>query len=407
MLTSKFAQTRNSMHTFSRAPLAKGQKWLDQATAPAGHNVSFDRVRAETIPVIASIADRDEHFLELKNGKRIVGGDRGKNFSSVISFIDRLKIKEIPYTNGESYVIIDDDNNYITDFIDPSDKPISQFALSEGYELLMFSECGEKISRNVGWSFDPFNCIIHFSGKNPKSPDWEFGEVSVEGFIYIGKKMSSIMGGIDEAMTSVKEEMNTIVDAAIAVQPFKFSTTEMTTVGDPYPLEDSHWPDVDYFQCLSIVIPGFVFEITSLDRDETVMTEMRHLPTGDTQIFLNLPWSIQYECPIMRYDYDSGQPGIGNRIPVVGKYKFTAMAFVTNAGEKIPVKKTIDYIAHPEEVVPTPQGYELSTPFEDGTPVSILSMPPHPQYSGAAGGFGYYSDDDTIVNVYGARSSHD
>ena len=47
MLTSKFSQIRNSMHTYSRAPLAKGQKWLDQATAPAGPNVSAENVRSE------------------------------------------------------------------------------------------------------------------------------------------------------------------------------------------------------------------------------------------------------------------------------------------------------------------------------------------------------------------------
>ena len=86
MFTSKFSQTRNSMHTFSRTPLAKGQKWLDQATAPAGHNLSFENVRANFIPIISSIAERDAYFLMVKNGKRVVGGERGNEQSDDLRY---------------------------------------------------------------------------------------------------------------------------------------------------------------------------------------------------------------------------------------------------------------------------------------------------------------------------------
>ena len=397
MLTSKFSQIRNSMHTYSRAPLAKGQKWLDQATAPAGHNVSAENVRSEEIPAIASVAERDMHFLELKGGARVVGGVKGKLWAHTIRFLDRLGIQEIPNTNGESWVVVDEAGNRMRDFIDPADRPLSQYALSEGYELLMYAEDGTMVSRNVGWNFDSFNGIIHFEGKTPKSPDWGFGKVTVEGFVYIGKKVSNVMGSFEETFENVKGTVDEAVRGAIAIQPFKFTTTEMTVVGDPYPLEDSHAPDVDYFQRLSILIPGFVFELTSLDRDETVITEMRHLANGDTQIFLNVPWHVQTGCPIMSYNYDSGQDGIGCRIPVVGKYKFIAMAFTTNSGEKLPMRGLIDYEKNPNDVIPTPVGYELCTPFENGIEIGEMQMPPHPQFSSgypgcgcAAGGDGAY-----------------
>lgn len=397
MFTSKFSQTRNSMHTFSRAPLAKGQKWLDQATAPAGHNLSFENVRANFIPIISSIAERDAYFLMVKNNKRIVGGERGNEFTNVIRFLDRYKIKEIPNTNSESYVIVDENDNYMTDFIDPADRPIAQYSLSEGYELLMFSADGERISRNVGWTFDSFNGIIHFENKNPKSPDWEYGEVTVEGFIYIGEKISNIMNSLDQNVENAMQEMKAAENAAISIQPYRFSTSEMTRIGNPYPLANSHWPDLDYFQCLSIVIPGYVFELTSLDKDETILTEMRHLPTGDTQIFLNIPWHVEYNQPIMSYSYDSGQDGIGNRIPLLGRYRFSAVSFKAKDGSNIPLKPVIDLTRN--DVTPVPLGYELSTPWEAGIPVDPTTMPPHPQYSCGYHG-GYHSDDDTIVNVY-------
>ena len=403
MFTSKFSQIRNAMHTFSRAPLAKGQKWLDQSTAPAGHNISFEKVRAEAIPAIASISERDANYLEMKDDVRVVGGSYGKNYANVIKFIDRFSIVEIPNTNGESYVIVDDANNYQTDFIDPADKPINQYTLSEGYELIMYSEAGIPISKNVGWTFDSFNGIIHFEGKNPRSADWEYGAPTVEGFVYIGKKISSMLDNYEADLAAAKDTVKSVEDSALSIQPFKFSTTEMTMMGEPYPIENSNLPIPDYFQCLSIIIPGFVFELVSLDDDETVITDMRHLPTGDTQIFLNLPWHIEARCPIMRYDYTGGQDGIGSRIPVVGKYKFIAMAFVQKNGKKIPLKPLFDYEANPNTVIPVPYGYEISTPFEDGVQIPSLSMPPHPQHStGYPRHFPYppISDDDTIVNVY-------
>lgn len=403
MLNSRFSQVRNSMHTFSRAPLAKGQKWLDQATSPAGHNVSYEKVRAEEIPTIATLADRDANFLVVKNGKRIVGGSRGGEFADRIRFLDKFSLKEIPNTNGESYVIVDENENHQTNFIDPSDKPIGQYALSEGYELVMLAEDGvTKISRNIGWDFDSFNGIIHFSGKNPSSEDWEFGQPTVEGFIYTGKMMSDKLNAYNEKFDTLSSKINDITAAAIAIQPFKFSTQEMTTVGEPYVIEGSD----EHFQRLSIVIPGYVFDLISLDKDDTVMTEMRHLANGDTQVLLDFPWSVEYECPIMSYTYEGGIDGVGPKTPVVGKYKFTAIAFVMSDGSRIQMKPTMDYEEHPDEVIPSPAGHHPSVPFEDGVPVPphhgpLPPPPPPPPFPPPFPGYVPYSDDDTIINVYG------
>jgi len=69
---------------------------------------------------------------------------------------------------------------------------------------------------------------------------------------------------------------------------------------------------------------------------------MRHLSNGDTQIFMDLPWNVEYNKPIQYWDWDSGIPGQGNRIPSLGKYKFIATTFVRNDGRKIAVKDIID-----------------------------------------------------------------
>ena len=397
MFTNKFYKIRNAFHTYSRAPLATGQKWLDQATAPAGHTVSYEKVRSEDIPIISTIADRDANFLELKAGKRVTGGTRGKNYVSIIKFIDKAHLQVIPNTNGEAYIVIDENSNPIKNFIDPTDKPINQYTLSEGYEVRLLANDGETvISKNYKWTFDSFSGILHFDPEfKPDSTAWAFGEPVLEGFVYIGKTISSSLSEIKNTSNEIKDTMDEAIANAIAVQPFKFTSQQMTTVGEPYALEYSNenQNDLDFFQRLGFIIPGYVFEITSLDRDETILTEMRHLANGHTEVFLDLPWNKEYNCPIISYNYDSGQDGVGNRIPILGKYKFIATAFVMNNGDPINVKDVIDYEVNPNMVIPVPDNYELSTPYEPGVPVPTSQLPP-PNVLGV--GFGPNIDNSTV-----------
>ena len=78
MSRAHFNQIRNTMHTYSRAPIAEGQEFIDQAVARAGHHINFNEVRAEDFPMITSIEERDQYFLIKNiNGIRIVGGQYG------------------------------------------------------------------------------------------------------------------------------------------------------------------------------------------------------------------------------------------------------------------------------------------------------------------------------------------
>ena len=130
---------------------------------------------------------------------------------------------------------------------------------------------------------------------------------------------------------------------AIAIQPYKFLTDQMDKIDSPYPKELTALPGkkYEYYQRLSFIVPGYCFELTSLDKDETIITEMRHLPTGDTQIFMDLPWNLEYDKPIIQWEYE-GPDRSGIRHPVLGKYSFIATTFVKNNGEKISVKDTIN-----------------------------------------------------------------
>lgn len=426
MSKSNFTNIRNRMHTFSRAPLATGQEWIDQATAPAGHNTSIEKVRADEIPAISSLAERDEMYLVQQNGKRVVGGYLGRDVTNVLKFLDRVDIQEIPNTNGESWLIVDSDGTPYKDFVDPADKPISQIALSDGYEVLMFSEDGHtKISRNCGWSFDSFNGIIHFDPKfNPKTSNWQFGNPKIEGFVYIGKYVGTLLSEMQMHLDAIAGYVDAMANNHIAIQPFKFTTQEMTVVGTPYEMKYGG-DQIVLFQRLAIIIPGYVFEVTSLDNDETILTDLRHLKNGNTEVFIDVLWHEEYACPIIDYQYDSGESGVGNKIPVIGKCKYVASALMTSNGQKIDVKPTVDYEANPEEVLPVPE-YEPSTPYEDGTPVAPMVRPPTPYVPSQSGTvpprpphpprppyprppfggnvfYGPLSDDDTIINVYGGN----
>ena len=378
MQKKNYMNIRSTMHTFSRATLAEGQKNYDQATARAGHNVYASDVRAEEIPMIYSLQQRDESYLVTNNGKREVGGELGSAYVDIIRFVDNGNLQEIPNSNGEAYIVIDEASNPIVDWIEPSDKALTQTALANGYEIRLFSG-GKEVVKNYGWSFDAFNGILHFSKRfKPNSADWiSLGfnsDIHIEGFVYIGKKNSEFNESLLNSFNETKESVTTALGSTLAVKPFKFSSRWMEKLGAPYQVEHTakEYDANTWFQTVSFIIPGFVFQLTSLDTNETVITEMRHLKNGDTQIILDLPWDINYDKPIVRYTYDSGEPGIGVKFPVLGQYSFIAIAFVTSAGDKIPVDWMLDYDLQPHLRIPLHDEvdtYPEEPPFQSPYPV--------------------------------------
>lgn len=365
MSKENYSNIRSVMHTYSRAPLAEGQQHIDQATVRAGHRISIDEVRAEKIPIIALMSDRSKYLIE-ENGKMIVGGELGKSYTKIMKFISKASLKEIPNTNGEAFLIVDDNNESYTDWIDPSDAPVSQNALSEGYALRLIGKNGIEIQRDYGWDFDSFNGILHFSSKfKPGIAAWNdkgFGNPVVEGFVYIGKHMSDISSDLNATINSSKEIINDAIAQCLAIQPFKFSSDLMLKIGNAYQIENTgfDYESRDWFQTVTFIVPGYCFEITSLDKDETVITEMRHLSNGDTQIFMDLPWDVNFDKPIIKYAYSTGVDGQGTKYPVYGTYYFVATTFVTVDGQKIIVKPTIDYSLTPSLVPGIPEEYQYT-----------------------------------------------
>lgn len=373
MSKENYTNVRNAMHVYSRSPLAEGQLYVDQATARSGHRISIDEIRADTLPKIASIEERNSRYLADDNGKRIVGGQLGRNYTNVIKFIDKAVIREIPNSNGEAYIVVNDNNEPYVDWVDPSDVPINQHTLSEGFTIRLLSQDGtQEIQRNYGWDFDAFNGILHFSSAfKPGMSEWEakgFGKPVIEGFVYIGKHVSDITSNLNNSFNESRQIIDDAIAQCLSIQPFKFTSDLMQKIGDPYqvPHTGKSFESRDWFQTVSFIVPGYCFELTSLDRDETIITEMRHLSTGDTQIFIDLPWDMNYQKPIIKYAYDSGIDGQGNKFPVIGTYSFIATTFVSADGRKITVKPTIDFSLTPSLVTTIPTDYVYTDEDQQG-----------------------------------------
>lgn len=365
MSREHFSKYRSLMHTYSRALTMEGQEFYDQMSVKSGHRINIDEIRAENYPAIKSIEDRDEYFLTTNNeGVRVVGGSAGANFTKVIAFLDKIELKEINNTNKESYRVIDSFGIPIQEFIDPADRLWDNVNLSIGYDVRLFDSTGKTIiPRNFGWDFDYFNGIVHFDSKfKPGSPAWEeqnFGIPRLEGFIYIGKKADDTLNKICKNTDALYDELTDYAENSIAIQPFKFSSDKMYKVDDPYKADINHLDgEQEYLQQLTFIVPGYVFELTSLDIDQTFITELRHLRNGDTQIFIDLPWNIQYDRPIRNYKWSTGLEGLGVKIPQIGSYHFMATSFVQKNGKKITIKDTIDYEDPRNEIIEPSEEYE-------------------------------------------------
>jgi hypothetical protein len=329
------------MHTYSRAPIAEGQEFIDQAVARAGHHVNFHEVRYDKIPKISSIEERNKYFLvEIDdNGTLAVHPD----YQNVICFLHKVQIDVIENTNGESYRIVNEKGESFRNFIDPSDCTISG-TMSDGYEFRLFSANDDLISRNYGWDFDPFNGILHFdSNFKPGCKAWEekgFGKPTFEGFIYVGKYANQAANDVNKNIEESKADIRAVIENSIAIKPYQFSTAIMTLIDEPYLAQVPHKYDgiKEYFQRFTFIVPGYCFELTSLDHDQTVLTEMRHLPNGDTQIFLDLPYDIKAKRTIVEYSCNPESNGIGYRVPILGHWHFIATCFIKANGGKIKVE---------------------------------------------------------------------
>lgn len=374
-------------HTYSRQPVAAGQKYLDQMTARSGHYINQHEIRGEKIPNIISIEERNEKYLTTNAyGVKIVGNVLGSNYTGIIQFVDKASLQEIPNTNGESFAVIDKNGVHLSGFIDPSDAPITNTAMSDGYTIQLFAEDKTTpIPINYGWTFNCFNGIVHFAPEfKPGSEFWAskgFGNPVLEGFIYIGKTTTNNLTKVSDDIAQTQSNLEDAIANAIAIQPYKFSTDQMDKIGEPYPKELTALPNgaYEYYQRVCFLVPGYCFELTALDRDETVITEMRHLQNGDTQIFMDLPWNLEYDKPIIRWEFEEGS-GPAGKYPVIGKYSFIATTFVKNNGGKIAVKETIDCdIEGYERIVAGPYSYitDMETGWRVPQPDSYLTDGPH------------------------------
>ena len=83
------------------------------------------------------------------------------------------------------------------------------------------------------------------------------------------------------------------------------------------------------------------------------ITDTHSINYGDTEIYIDVPWNVDYNKPIIYYEFDSGIPDVGNRTPVIGRYIFIAASFIRNDGNKIRVKEIIDYASPSGSVEPS------------------------------------------------------
>lgn len=252
-------------HTYSRQPIAAGQLFLDQMTARSGHFINQHEIRGEKIPRIFSLEERNSKYLTTNdNGVRIVGNVLGSNYVNIIQFVDKASLREIPNTNGESFAVVDKNGAYISGFIDPSDVPITNTAMSDGYTIQLFAE--DKITPipiNYGWTFNCFNGIIHFSPEfKPGSQEWinkGFGNPVLEGFIYIGKTTTDDFTKVSADISTIQSNLEYIIANVIAIQPYRFSTDQVEKTDEPYQKQLNGFPGTVYFQKVSFIIPRILF----------------------------------------------------------------------------------------------------------------------------------------------------
>lgn len=155
-------------------------------------------------------------------------------FDRVLKFWDAVQMVEFPYSNGETWFLMDA-GEAVSDFVDPADRIIDGNKLSLGYTALVFgsrpdSDEKVKISPNC-YEFESFSGVLQFK-EGRKPADLGFDKVYLQAFSYVGMKIDSIIRRLEE-LTAMNVMLLQKVNTQLpVVQPYRFTTANMTRVGE-------------------------------------------------------------------------------------------------------------------------------------------------------------------------------
>lgn len=344
----------NYLHKFSKAVVAEGQLYESQASTKSGHNVDYVTVRANDVPEC-----KHKEAL-LNSSKKVIGA-----YSSVLKYWNKFVLTEYPKSNGETFYLIDEEGNAISDFIDPSDKLINGRQLSRGYTAEVYGyksdtdDIGEKISP-MHYEFESYSGILYFNkGTSPK--ELGYTRIAISAFSYIGKNVKQNFRDVEQLIAMNLMLLQKITAERIVVQPYKFSTANMTTVWEtakPVPGAFNRFGKQMWSQRFKITVPGYVFEVSAenmydnelrIHQNGVIIPDMTHLDNGSTIIEIELQVNagddiedigdgqivIGYEQVI---DVTTGQPKL---VLKTGDLHFVASTFKRNDGQKIDIKDAI------------------------------------------------------------------
>ena len=332
------AKIGSHFHRFSKAITAKGQEFLDQAPARSGHNVSYTEVRAEVIPPVLNIAERNLKLLENYGSSTIPKYKVNNAYKHMMKFYQKVSLTEIPNTNGESWRLLDENGIPVSELISPTDVLVDGKYLSDGYAITLYNEAGEKISQNYGREFEYYSGILTFhSDATPSKKNW--GTPKIDAFQYIGKYAKDYFEELQQLIEDTKNYLDQVKNESIAVQRYKFSTDSMEIISEPEVLPKSFGKDgqILYVCNFKMIIPGYNFETISLDQNDVIITDILHDEnTGDSIIILQLVVDKDTKLPIIGW-YGLGEDGLAPYKPITGKQEFLATTFIRNDGRKIEI----------------------------------------------------------------------
>ena len=344
----------NYLHKFSKGVVANGQLYESQAATRSGHNVDYVTVRGDDVPEC-------KHKEALLTSQKTVIA----KYATVLKYWYKAQLTEYPNSNGESYYLIDQEGNTIADFIDPSDKLINGRQLSRGYTPEFFGyksdtdDIGQKISP-MHYEFEAYSGILYFKeGFTPK--DLGYTRIVINAFSYIGKNVKQNFRNVEQLIAMNLMLLQKITAQRIVVQPYKFSTANMTTVWEtpkPVPGAFNRFGKQMWSQRFNITVPGYVFEVSAenmydnelrIHQNGVIIPDMTHLPNGNTVIEIELQVNAGDELEdigdgkiVIGYeeivDVTTGQPKL---ILKTGDLNFIASTFKRNDGQKIDIKDAV------------------------------------------------------------------
>ena len=114
----------------------------------------------------------------------------------------------MPNTNGETFQLVD--GVVVKDFMDPTDVFDSTGKnTADGYTVKILDKNSTPIPMSKGYVVDPVNGAITFEkGKTPANQS--FGAIKFTGFVYIGKKVSTVLETLKNTDTFLQSQISTI-----------------------------------------------------------------------------------------------------------------------------------------------------------------------------------------------------